>query len=254
MTRANVFLTADVSGFADHMRRASDLIAFHRETFGGYEMMADDSGAGDQGADGGTGDQGTDSSTGGGSQGDQGSDRGFPPNTPVAQMTLEQQVAYHQHQSRKHEDRATEYRTAAGGKTAAEIKADLEAAASLRASQMSDAEKALEEARTAARQEVVAEFGTKLVAAEFKAALAHVDEERRTQIIGDLNLAKFLTDSGDVDAAKVKSTASVIAPAAKEEGTGRQDYGAGRRTGHSTSGVSAGAAMFEARKKPATTN
>lgn len=173
--------------------------------------------------------------------------RGFPADTAVAEMTVAQQAAYWQHQARKHEGRATEYRTAAGGKTAAEIRADLEAAEALRTSQMSAAEKAVEQARSAARQEVAAEYGTRLVAAEFKAALAGVDGERRDQIINGLNLSAYLTDKGDVDTAKVQSYAAVIAPA-KDKGNGL-DYGNGRRSDTGKTGVSAGREAFEARKK-----
>jgi len=182
--------------------------------------------------------------------------KGFPENTPLAEMTVDQQAAYWRDKAQKHERRASAYHTAVGGKTADEVRAELEAAATLRQSQLSDAERQLEEARNAARQEAAAQFGNKLVAAEFKAALAHVDGERRDQIIAGLNLSAYLTDNGDVDTDKVSSYAAAIAPAVKDTGNDRHDFGAGRRGNGSSStktGVAAGAALFEARKKPTPT-
>ncbi len=52
-----------------------------------------------------------------GTAGDAGSDKGFPDNTPVAEMTPPQQVAYWKHQSRKWEGQAKQ------GPTPAEIQA-----------------------------------------------------------------------------------------------------------------------------------
>ncbi|MGW4127963.1 hypothetical protein [Amycolatopsis japonica] len=68
-------------------------------------------------ASGGGGDAAAASTTQGdaGSAGDAGSDKGFPENTPVAEMTPEQQVAYWKHQSRKWEGQAKQ------GPTPAEI-------------------------------------------------------------------------------------------------------------------------------------
>lgn len=175
-------------------------------------------------------------------------DKGFPENTPVAEMTVEQQAAYHKHQARKHEDRSKEWSRTFEGKTPAQIKAELDAAAEVKRAQMSDADKALEEARTTARQEAAKEFGNKLVAAEFRAALAHVDGERRDQIIEGLNLSTYLTDSGDVDTDKVKSYAAAIAPADKGEGTRTHDYGGGRRASGTEQRAGSVAAVMEARR------
>ena len=181
-------------------------------------------------------------------------DLGFPANTPVVEMTLEQQVAYHRHQSRKHEERATEYRTAAGGKTAAEVRADLEAAEAARVAGLSAQEQALETAKQEARQNAAREYAPKAARTAFEFALSHLKDEDRAELIDTLDLTKVITDSGDVDTAKVRSIVEKIAPADKGTG-GRQsfDFGAGNRgDGAPKAGVSAGADLFAASRKKST--
>lgn len=70
--------------------------------------------------------------------------------------------------------------------------------ADLERERMSDADKAIAEAKDSTRTEVTAAFGQKLAAAEIKAALTGV-VETPTDVIDDLNLTKFVTDAGDVD-------------------------------------------------------
>lgn len=60
---------------------------------------------------------------------------GFPADTPVAEMTQEQQLAYWQHQSRKHERRAS------SRADYDQLKADSEELARLRAESQTDAER-----------------------------------------------------------------------------------------------------------------
>lgn len=179
---------------------------------------------------------------------------GFPENTKPADMTVEQRAAYYQHQAQKHEKRNKQLLRVTGGKYGDDLKTDLDELERLRTAQLTDAEKAVEEAKKTVRAEVQREYGTKLVAAEFRAALGHVDGERRDQIIEGLTLEKYLTSDGDVDTDKVKSFAAAIAPADKGEGNnGRdRDYGGGRRDTKTKSGVAAGAAMFDAARKKST--
>lgn len=153
---------------------------------------------------------------------------GYPPNTKAEDMTPEQQAAYYRHQARKHEDRNKEWQRTLDGKTAEEIKAEREELEKLRAKERTEAENAVEDAKKSTKAEVIKEFGTKLVAAEFKAVLSHVDEDRRGQIIENLDLSKFISDNGDVDTDKVKSAAAALAPADTGAG-GNRDFGAGRR-------------------------
>jgi hypothetical protein len=214
--------------------------------------MEDDGGDGDKGADGaketggdaGDGDKGKDDGK------DGGSDKGYPANTPIAEMTAEQRAAFFEEKARTEENRRKEIVKLTGGKYGAELKADMDELARLRTERLTDSEKAVEEARTTTRAEVAKEYAEKFVAAKFEAALSHVDEDRREQLIEGIALSKFLDNDGNVDTAKVKAHAAAIAPA-QDTGGSRRDFGQGARgNGQQKSGVAAGQAMFAERKKP----
>lgn len=178
---------------------------------------------------------------------------GYPEGKSIAEMSVAERAVYFEHKSRVEENRRKELLNTTGGKFGDALKSDLEELARLRTERMTDSEKAVEQAKAATRAEVATEYATKLAAAEFKAALAHVDEERRGQIIEGVALDKFLTPDGDVDTAKVKSHVAAIAP--PDQGTGRRDYGAGRHSSGATpSGVAAGAEMFAAKRSKSTTS
>lgn len=221
----------------------------NRNLYSGWSMDA--SGGGDSDGDGDGGDNsGGDGVTGGDVGGD-----GFPANTPVDQMTTDQQAAYYRHQARKHEDRNKDLLRLTGGKYGDDLKAIFDELETLRDEKRTDGEKAVEEARRAAREEVTREYGPKSVRTAFELLLGDMPDEDRNAEIELLDLSKFLTDSGDVDTAKVRSHAERIAPADKGQGNQRHDFGAGRRgAGPAKTGVSAGAELFAARKKSSTTN
>lgn len=97
----------------------------------------------------------------------------------------------------------------------------------LRASSQTDAEKAVETAKAEGRQAAQLEFGQRLAGAEIKAALTGV-VPNPAEIVEDLNLAKYVTDDGEVDGE------AVAALKKKYEGFARQgrpgpDLGQGRR-------------------------
>lgn len=240
--------TGAVSGLPRHLSDwLRDTMVRNRSLFQGWTMEIDP----DAGNGGGNGD-GDDPSGG-----DPDNGRGFPDNTPVDQMTVEQQAAYHRHQARRHEDRNKELLRITGGRYGDDLRADLDELARLREQGLTNAERAVAEARreaeTATRTAVAAEFATKLVRAEFRAALAHVDGDRRDQIIEGLNLSAYVTDGGEVDTDKVNAYATTIAPA--DKGEGAPDYGAGRRRTPTKTGVAAGAEMFaQSRTRTSTTN
>ena len=193
----------------------------------------------------------------GGAAGDGGrttaGDPPFPANTPVDNMTAEQRAAYWEHHAKKHEGRNKGLLALTGGKYGDALKAELDDLARLRDASRTDAERDVEAAKQATRAEVRQEYGTRLAAAEFRAALAHVEDDRRTQIIEGLSLEKYLTEDGDVDTDKVKSYAATIAPPDKDQGSQRHDFGAGRRGGGTKTGVGAGAELFAASRKKTTT-
>jgi hypothetical protein len=169
-------------------------------------------------------------------------DQGFPPATPVKDMTPVEQAAYWKAQSRKHEDRASH---AADYDT---IKAERDA---LKTATLTDAEKAIEaaktEARTAAMVEAAKGIMPKLVRAEFKAAATgKIEPDRLTAILEPLDLTKFLTaDGSEVDADKVSAYVAGIAGGA---GKTWPDMGQGRRgTTDKPTGVGAGRSLYEQR-------
>lgn len=184
--------------------------------------------------------------TGGGTPPADGSKgEGFPPETPLTEMTVEQREAYWKHQARKHEDRVKALGDVDSLKAKAAKFDELEAA------KLTPSEKAIEEARAEERAKVLAEqtktVADRLVAAEFKVALAgRKKPEEVTALLEPLDLTKFLTSDGEVDADKVKTYAAGLAPA------GRQwpDTGQGNRgNSQKTTGVNAGKSLFEDRNK-----
>jgi len=105
--------------------------------------------------------------------------------------------------ARKHEDRAK-----ANFQAAKELE-------TLKESQLSDTDKAVKEAEARGQAAAIAQFGQKIAAAELKAALAGLIPDP-AGVIEDLNLAKFVTDTGDVDAdavAALREKYALLAPA-----------------------------------------
>lgn len=217
-----------------------NLIAFHRSHFGDARMELD---AGDGGAgDGGAGDGGD-----GGNAGD-GGDPGYPANTRIADMTIEQQVAYWKSQSQKHEKRASKFKDLTP-ETLAELRAKAEAHDALEHELMSDHDKALEEARNTARQEATAEFLPQLVAAKFESVSAgRLSEDSLSKILAPLDLTKFVTD-GQVDAAKVAAYVDEVAPAGLDprRNKGPSSFGLGQQSVTPREPGSQGRAMAEKR-------
>lgn len=178
-------------------------------------------------------------------------DLGFPKDTPVAEMSYEQQAAYHRYHSRKHEQRHKQWRDVFGDKTPEQAKADRDELEELRRGKRTESENAVEDAKKTAREEVTREYGTKLVRAEFRAALKNLEgvdqrdgTDKRDRIIDGLNLADYLTDSGDVATDKVNSYAADIAPADTGAGGHHADYGGGPRNRTTPSGVGAGRDLY----------
>lgn len=88
----------------------------------------------------------------------------------------------------------------------------------LKTSQMTEQEKAVAQATDAAkaegRKEAITGMGAKLVSAEIRAVAAgRLDDAQLAALLEGLNPASFLTEDGDVDAAKVQKFVDGIAPA-----------------------------------------
>lgn len=141
-------------------------------------------------------------------------DPGFPANTPLEQMTVDQREAYWRHQARRHEDR----NKALGGVTPEQLaelreKAQKHDALELELGSTADkaAAKAAEEAKTATRAELEPEIiAGKLDAA---AARAGISEEDLAKAIEFTDTKKLLGADGKVDPEKIKAFIATITPA-----------------------------------------
>jgi hypothetical protein len=212
-----------------------------------FRMEADD-GAGD-GGDGSGSDDGAVGSAGGGSGaggsgGDGGSDKGFPEQTPVAEMTAEQQAAYWKYQSRRHEA------TAKSRADYDELKGKAEEADRLRQERETENEKAVREAREAGEAEAAKKLAPMLVQQAFRAeAKGVLTDDQRDALLEDLDLTKYLTDTGEVDTDKVNKKVAAFAPAdGGGNGSGKPGTGGqGRRKETKTSAREAGRAEAQRR-------
>ena len=215
----------------------ADTIARNRAAYGGMSMKLDDD----------SGDPPNDPDP-------KPDDRGFPSDTPVKDMTAEQQAAYYKHQSTRHEERNKELLRITGGKYGDALKAELDALESLRDKDRTDTERATEQARQEGRTTARTELSASAARAAFEFALGHDPETNdQSALIDTLDLSKVLSDDGTVDTAKVRAVVKQIAPA--DKGTGKQkdpDYGGGRRHSEAGTGVSSGRDLFEARRKKST--
>jgi len=136
---------------------------------------------------------------------------GFPENTPVVEMTSEQQAAYWKFQSRKHENAFKSL----GVKDPAELERLRQADQELeriRAEQQTDTERAVSEAEKRGRTEAAQQFGQELVKAKFEAAAAG-RVPNIAELVEDLNLTKFLGADGKPDADAITAAVNRFAPA-----------------------------------------
>lgn len=174
-------------------------------------------------------------------------ENGFPVGTPLEQMTPEQQIAYWKHYSRQHEA------TAKARADYDAIKAKADEFDKYQAANATEHEKAVKAAADAARAQALQETIPRLVAAEFRAAVAgRLTPEQLTAALEPLDMSKFLDATGNVDVAKVATHAALLAPALTPPTF--PDLGQGQRSGTVAPSVSAGRAMYEAQKKPAPTS
>lgn len=135
-----------------------------------------------------------------------------------------------------------------------DFKAKAEQFDTLEAASRTDQERAVAEARAEGRAEAVGESTPRVVRAEFKAAAKGVlTSEQLTALIEDLDLSKYVTESGDADEEKVAKKISAFAPA-NNGSTKHQtrDLGQGKRESSKTTGVGAGADLFASTRNKTT--
>lgn len=97
-----------------------------------------------------------------------------------------------------------------------------------------ETEKAVRAAREEERKEIQAKTTPRLVRAEFRAAAKGVlSTEQLDSLLEDVDLNRFITDTGDVDEDRIAKKISALAPP-KEEKPRFPDLGGGKRGGNST--------------------
>lgn len=139
----------------------------------------------------------------------QGGENDFPANTPVAEMTAPQQIAYWKHHARKHEQRVQ------GMSDYDALKATAEKYTQLVAASQTETERAVAEARRQGRTEALTEAGSELVDQWMRAAADHarVPQESVDALLPNLDRTKFLNPQGGVDTDKVLAfVRSALAP------------------------------------------
>ena len=164
-------------------------------------------------------------------------EHGYPPNTPTSQMTAEQETAYWKHKARTHEDKWKQViNRNLTPEQVLEMQQQLD---DVNRERMSDHERAVADARKEAASQERAALMPQIVRASIAAELArkapHITDEDLQARTEFLDLTKFLTSKGEVDADKVSSYATTLAPATSgaggDEGGKKKfpDMGGGKR-------------------------
>lgn len=153
---------------------------------------------------GGTGQQQPNPATGAGQQ----YPDGFPPNTPLTEMSVDQREAYWKHQARKHEQRVKDM----GDYD--QLKATADEYQRLVTASQTETERAIAEARRQGHAEALAAAGGQLVEQWFRAAAAgRIAEDSVNAILGGLDRQRFLNAQGGVDTDRVYAFVNSVAPA-----------------------------------------
>lgn len=135
---------------------------------------------------------------------------GFPQNTPWRDMQPAEQVAYWQHQARRHEDRV---KAMGDYDQLKQVEAEY---SKLREASQTEQEKLVAEARRQGHSEAIAAASGQLVEQWVRAAAAgRLHEDSVNALLGGLDRTRFLSqDGGGVDTAKVYALVNSIAPTA----------------------------------------
>lgn len=173
---------------------------------------------------------------------------GFPAQTPLAEMSVEQREAYWKHQSRKHE-------------ATAKARSDYEELAA-KAAQWDEAQRAqqtpderavadaVEAAKAEARAQVLAEVADERVRSAFTGnpAARSIDPQALDKFLGRVNLSSFVGDDGAVDTDAVADSLSLLTPADTATKRPPRPTHQGYQRHEGASSTAAGRAMFEARQ------
>lgn len=166
-------------------------------------------------------------------------EHGYPENTPIKEMTADHQAAYWKYHAQKHERRSKER------EDYDDLKAKLE---QYEQSNMTDAEKQIQQAREEAKAEVAQQYQGRIVDARLRGSLAGrgLDDDAIDQRLSFIDHKAFLSDNGEVDSDKVNAFLDASAPQGKQQvwpdmGGGNRSGGSGKRAGGS---LQAGADLY----------
>lgn len=127
-------------------------------------------------------------------------DKGFPENTPLAQMSTEQQLAYYKHQNRQADNKLAGF----NGFTPADVDAMWKRLEELEGEKLSANDKALKDVQKSARDAAEAEWRPKLQRAELRSIAAEVLKGDQLEAwLAGMNPAAFANDKGEIDLDKV---------------------------------------------------
>jgi hypothetical protein len=137
----------------------------------------------------------------------------YPASTPVADMTPDQAAEYWREKAQKHEKLWRDVKSTDLAEAKRQLKALERERDGLRQASMTEQEKAVATAVAEARTSTLREIGTHLVVAEFRAqAAGRLTPEQVAELTEDLDMTKYLTESGEVDAERVAKKVDALAP------------------------------------------
>jgi hypothetical protein len=136
-------------------------------------------------------------------------EHGYPENTPLAHMTVEQQAAYWRHYARRNEDRLKQMGDYA------QLKEQAEAYQKYLQDSQTEQQKAVAEAEQRGRKTALAEAGGQMVEAYVRAAATgRMSEEQVSTLLQGLDRTRFVNPAtGQVDAQMIQGYVSMLAPA-----------------------------------------
>lgn len=165
-------------------------------------------------------------------------DQGFPDDTPVADMTDKEQVAYWKSKARKHESTS---------KSRSDYDAVVAERDKLKQATMTDNEKALDEARRAGRAEALTEAVNAQVSTHIDARVTDMDTA--DVLKASVNAAAFIKN-GKIDTTALTAYLNAVAPATGTS-TSQRDPHQGHK--QSTNTRASGRERYAARFKKTTT-
>ncbi|WP_044109830.1 hypothetical protein [Mycobacterium canetti] len=161
-----------------------------------------------------------------------GADRGFPANTPVAEMTDAQRAAYFRYQNRQADNKLAAFK----GVTPQQVQAMQQELEALRNEKLSADQKAVKEAEKAARAAADAEWRPKYQRSELRGIASQVlkGDQLKAWLDG-MNPAAFTDENGEIDEEKVMGHLTAAFGAGGQQGqqqaTGQRQPSWGQHSG-----------------------